>query len=71
MVKADATVMGDAVRAGSVVTWHRINLHGEYDFSGEKLQDSVGFCRKFEMRTSNNITFCYLRDQSINCSAGV
>jgi TnpA family transposase len=32
----------DAVRAGSVVTWHHINLHGEYDFSDEKLQDSVG-----------------------------
>jgi TnpA family transposase len=31
-----------AVRAGSIVTWHHINLHGEYDFSDEKLQDSVG-----------------------------
>ena len=31
-----------AVRNGSVGTWHHINLHGEYDFSDEKLQDSIG-----------------------------
>ena len=31
-----------AVRNGSAVTWQHINLHGEYDFSDEKLQDSVG-----------------------------
>ncbi len=31
-----------AVRNGSVVTWQHINLHGEYDFSDEKLRDSVG-----------------------------
>ncbi len=31
-----------AVRTGSVVAWQHINLHGEYDFSEERLQDSVG-----------------------------
>ena len=31
-----------AVRHGSVVTWYHINLHGEYDFSDEKLRDSIG-----------------------------
>ncbi len=31
-----------AIRGGSVVAWQHINLHGEYDFSTEKLQDSVG-----------------------------
>ena len=31
-----------AVQNGSVVSWRHINLHGEYDFSEEKLQDSVG-----------------------------
>jgi Tn3 transposase DDE domain-containing protein len=31
-----------AVRNGSVATWQHINLHGEYDFSDEKLQDSIG-----------------------------
>ncbi len=31
-----------AVHNGSVVTWQHIDLHGEYDFSDEKLQDSVG-----------------------------
>jgi len=34
----------DAVRTGSVATWGHLNLHGEYDFSDEKLQDSVGLC---------------------------
>lgn len=31
-----------AVKNGSVVSWQHVNLHGEYDFSDEKLQDSVG-----------------------------
>jgi Tn3 transposase DDE domain len=32
-----------ALKNGSIVLWHPLNLHGEYDFSEEKLQDSVGF----------------------------
>jgi len=32
----------DSVAAGSVVSWQHINLLGEYDFSEEKMQDSVG-----------------------------
>ena len=32
-----------ALKQGSIVIWHHLNLHGEYDFSEEKLQDSVGF----------------------------
>jgi TnpA family transposase len=31
-----------AVASGSVLTWRHINLLGEYDFSDEKLRDSVG-----------------------------
>lgn len=31
-----------AVQHGSVVSWQHVNLHGEYDFSDEKLRDSVG-----------------------------
>jgi hypothetical protein len=31
-----------AVANDSVVSWQHINLLGEYDFSNEKLQDSVG-----------------------------
>jgi TnpA family transposase len=31
-----------AVQNGSVVSWRHINLHGEYDFSDEKLRDSIG-----------------------------
>ena len=27
---------------GSIVHWHHLNLHGEYDFSEERLRDSVG-----------------------------
>ncbi len=32
----------EAIIAHSVVSWAHINLLGEYDFSDEKLQDSVG-----------------------------
>ena len=31
-----------AVQQGSVASWRHVNLHGEYDFSDEKMQDSVG-----------------------------
>ena len=32
----------DAVAHGSAISWQHINLLGEYDFSDEKLRDSVG-----------------------------
>jgi hypothetical protein len=32
----------DAVAHGSVISWQHLNLLGEYDFSDEKLRDSVG-----------------------------
>ena len=32
----------EAVANGSAVSWQPINLLGEYDFSDEKLQDTVG-----------------------------
>jgi hypothetical protein len=32
----------DAVAHGSTVAWQHLNLLGEYDFSAEKLRDSVG-----------------------------
>ena len=32
----------NAIKNGSIITWRHINLHGEYDFSEEKLQDSIG-----------------------------
>jgi hypothetical protein len=32
----------EAIENGSVMTWARFNLHGEFDFSDEKMQDSVG-----------------------------
>jgi hypothetical protein len=32
----------DAVAHGSAISWQHINLLGEYDFSEEKLRDSVG-----------------------------
>ena len=32
----------EAIRNGSVVTWKHFNLHGEFDFSDERLIDSVG-----------------------------
>jgi TnpA family transposase len=35
-------ILLEATKNGSVVSWQHINLHGEYDFSDENLQDSVG-----------------------------
>ena len=35
-------ILFQAIANGSVVSWQHINLLGEYDFSDEKLQDSVG-----------------------------
>ena len=32
----------DAIRQGSAVTWVHFNLHGEFDFSDERMVDSVG-----------------------------
>ena len=32
----------EAVANGSAISWQHINLLGEYDFSEEKLQDTVG-----------------------------
>lgn len=31
-----------SMKAGSPITWQHINMHGEYDFSDEKLVDSMG-----------------------------
>ena len=31
------------IQSGSVVTWAHVHLQGEYDFSEEKMRDSVGF----------------------------
>lgn len=32
----------DAIRHGSALTWKHFNLHGEFDFSDERMVDSVG-----------------------------
>ncbi|MGB4497201.1 MAG: transposase [Methylococcaceae bacterium] len=32
----------EAIENGSVMTWAHFNLHGEFDFSDDKMQDSVG-----------------------------
>jgi Tn3 transposase DDE domain len=32
----------DAVAHGSAISWQHINLLGEYDFSDDKLRDSIG-----------------------------
>ena len=32
----------EAIRNGSVSTWRHVNLHGEFDFSDERMLDSVG-----------------------------
>ncbi|MGE3818034.1 MAG: Tn3 family transposase [Isosphaeraceae bacterium] len=40
--EATRAALLESVAAGSAVAWNHINLLGEYDFSDEKLQDSVG-----------------------------
>jgi len=35
-------ILLEAVANGSVASWQHLNLLGEYDFSDEKLQDTVG-----------------------------
>ena len=32
----------EAIRNGSVATWKHFNLHGEFDFSDERMVDSIG-----------------------------
>ena len=32
----------EAIRNGSVTTWQHFNLHGEFDFSDDRMVDSVG-----------------------------
>ncbi|MDR3554115.1 MAG: Tn3 family transposase [Syntrophobacteraceae bacterium] len=32
----------EAIRNGSVATWAHFNLHGEFDFSDERMVDSTG-----------------------------
>ena len=39
---ADREAFLDAVAHGSAAAWRHFNLLGEYDFSEEKLRDSVG-----------------------------
>ncbi len=31
------------IKDSSVVTWHHVNLHGEFDFSEEKLKGAIIF----------------------------
>jgi TnpA family transposase len=36
------TELIEAIRNGSAVTWSHFNLHGEFDFSDERMVDSIG-----------------------------
>ena len=40
-----------AIRNGSATTWKHFNLHGEFDFSDERMVDSVGLAlpKNFEL----------------------
>jgi TnpA family transposase len=44
----------EAIQHGSVMTWAHFNLHGEFDFSDEKMLDSVGlsFPKKSHPKTT-------------------
>jgi TnpA family transposase len=39
---ARRTELIEALRNGSVATWKHFNLHGEFDFSDERMADSIG-----------------------------
>ena len=39
----EITELLKAIKDGSIITWRHINLYGKYDFSEEKLKDSIGF----------------------------
>ena len=39
----EKTALLKAIKEGSIITWRHINFYGEYDFSEEKLKDSIGF----------------------------
>jgi hypothetical protein len=43
-----------AIASGSVISWLHINLFGEYDFSEERLQDSL----KYAFRLSRRYPVC-------------
>ena len=36
------TQLLEAIRNGSVATWAHFNLHGEFDFSDDRMVDSIG-----------------------------
>lgn len=40
--KERRAVLIEAIRNGSVITWAHFNLHGEFDFSDERMVDSMG-----------------------------
>ena len=39
----EQTELLKAIKEGSIITWRHVNFYGEYDFSAEKLKDSIGF----------------------------
>ena len=39
----EKTELLKAIKEGSIITWRHVNFYGEYDFSEEKLKDSIGF----------------------------
>lgn len=39
----EKTELLKALKEGSIITWRHVNFYGEYDFSEEKLKDSIGF----------------------------
>ena len=44
--------MIEAIRNGSVATWKHFNLHGEFDFSDERMVDTMGLADYFEFYNS-------------------
>lgn len=42
-IPSEKTELLKALKEGSIITWRHVNFYGEYDFSDEKLKDSIGF----------------------------
>ena len=52
--EARKTELVEAIRNGSVITWRHFNLHGEFDFSDDRMVDSVGLIGSKSSPLRNN-----------------
>lgn len=63
------TAIIQSIKAGSPVAWRHINMHGEYDFSDEKLVDSVGLTSP-NLIDLNHLDIWDIENQAISLEIG-